>query len=203
MHVNKILRCILPVAVGLLVLTACSKERVVLPRYEYDATLAEAYYFGADAQKGVDLFRLDLAQGRLDEDSMELLSAGAVMLLQISAPVEDNTTLPAGTYHGSAEGDQAYTYTYGQLLDGDVIVGSSVGIRAEGAKQTQFYPVEKGRLTVSVSDKSGLYEVRIEAEAAGKTFTFAYRGEITTVDCSNVSGKNFAYNPGMFWFRQH
>ena len=176
---KKILRWFIPV-VALLALAACSKERDARDRFEFDAEWAAAYYYGADALGGVNSFQLDLAQGRTDED-LDLISSGAVVRLLISAPLANSIALPDGLYQGSATPENAYTFYYGSVQADKSISGSYVGVRT--GKQTQFYPIEQGKVSVVAGD-GGQYEVRVEVRTDRKSFSFSYLGAIQTFDCT-------------------
>lgn len=178
---TKVLRWFLPIAI-LWIAAGCSKETFVPDRFEFDAEWAAASYFGPDALGSVDQYQLDLAQGRTDED-LTLISSGAVVRLMLSAPVADVIAFPDGNYHGSAHGEAPYTFNYGEVQADKSIVGSYIGFCPDGSQQVQFYPIERGEVSV-ILDEDGTYRIRVEVTASRRTFVFGYHGEVPTANCS-------------------
>ncbi|NLZ19190.1 MAG: hypothetical protein GXY24_02820 [Bacteroidales bacterium] len=182
---KKILRWFLPAAVSALTLVSCSKEEIGPPVF-YQAEWAAAYYLGDGPASGVNAYRLDLVQGRTDED-LELISSGAVMRLWINSPV-GGITLPEGTFQGSVSRDEVNTFHCdGTMSDGDVRC-SYLALRSKTGARTQLYPLESGSLTIRCD--SGEYRIEACVQAADREFTFLYEGEIPTIDCTETL-KNF------------
>ena len=166
---------------ALLAVSACSKEMLV-PRAEYDAEWAAAYFLGTDEPGSVGYYRLSLAQGRTDED-LALVSSGAVLNLQLTAPVAEGLGLPDGTYRGSTERETAFTYNYGQVQPDNSVAGSYVGIRPGTSKPMQYYPVGEGEASI-VFGRDGGYEISVRVKAESRTFVFTYGGPVETYDCA-------------------
>ena len=166
---------------ALLAVSACSKEALVT-RVEYDAEWAAAYFLGTDGPASVDYYQLSLAQGRTDED-LALVSSGAVLNLQLTAPVADGLSLPDGTYKGSPGRETAFTYNYGEVQPDNTVSGSYVGIRPDVSKPMQYYPVGDGEASI-VFGRDGGYEISVRVKSESRTFVFKYGGPVETYDCA-------------------
>ncbi len=166
---------------ALLAVSACSKEMLV-PRAEYDAEWAAAYFLGTDGPGSVGYYRLSLAQGRTDED-LALVSSGAVLNLQLNAPAAEGLGLPDGTYRGSTGSETTFTYNYGEMQPDNSIAGSYVGIRPDVSKPMQYYPVGDGEASI-VFGKDGGYEIHVRVRSESRTFVFKYGGPVETYDCT-------------------
>lgn len=182
MHcMKRFLGSILAVAAALLAVSGCSKESLST-RVEFDAEWAAAYFLGTVGPGSVGNYQLALAQGRTDED-LTLISSGAVVCLQLSAPVADGINLPDGTYTGSAAGEAAFTFNYGEMQADNTVSGSYVGLRPDASKPVQYYPVGAGEASIAFG-RDGGYEITVRVKAENRSFLFTYGGPIETFDCT-------------------
>lgn len=142
--------------------------------YEYAADWAAAFFIRQDSTNGMCNYTLTMIQGRTDSED-NLISSGAIISLNLSAPPSNGYELPTGTYDNMTGTKGEYTFDN----------NSYIAVRLSRASAVQIMKIDTGSVTVSMNGDE--YSVRAVVVAGNNTYTFTYSGFITTTDLSAVS----------------